>query len=168
MRVNISPIQFIQTIIRPANDALGLSGFNAEKIMLGTAVNESRLRNIRQFGGPALGYFQDEPGDHDDLWKNWLSSHSIIKKKLLTLLPEHVNPSANCLIDYPIYAAAICRLHYYRIPKLIPDDLDGQAEYYKQYYNTSKGAATVQGYINNWNSFIGENNFLNWTEYLKG
>ena len=39
------------------------------------------------------------------------------------------------------YAAAMCRIHYYRVPYKLPaaDDAHGMAVYHKIYYNTYKG-----------------------------
>ena len=47
------------------------------------------------------------------------------------------------------YGAAICRLCYYRAPGALPDegDPEGQARYWKRYYNTPLGAGTVEKYI---------------------
>jgi len=37
-----------------------------------------------------------------------------------------------------------CRLHYWRVPRSIPKTLDEQAAYWKNWYNTAKGAGTVE------------------------
>lgn len=44
-------------------------------------------------------------------------------------------------------AVLLCRLHYKRIPALIPSTLSAQAEYWKLYYNTTKGKGTVEQYL---------------------
>jgi hypothetical protein len=41
---------------------------------------------------------------------------------------------------------ALCRLHYLRVPALVPGDLSAQAEYAKRYYNTLAGKATASDY----------------------
>jgi len=157
----MTPKLFVTTIIRPANEALGLGSFEAEQLMLGTALQESNLQNVQQTNGPALGYFQDEPADHDDLWKNYLAYNEVLAERLRGLLPN-VQPSKNCLIMYPLYAAGICRLHYRRVAEALPLDLLSQAAYYKKYYNTANGAATTQEYVNKWNAIVGENAIANW------
>ena len=42
---------------------------------------------------------------------------------------------------------AMCRLHYRRVPKPLPQTLDEQANYWKEYYNTSKGAGTPEKFL---------------------
>ena len=44
----------------------------------------------------------------------------------------------------------LCRLHYLRCPGGIPEGPEAQARYWKQFYNTSAGAGTVEQYLTNW------------------
>lgn len=44
-------------------------------------------------------------------------------------------------------AMVYARLHYWRCPGLISDDVFGRANYWKVYYNTHLGKGTVSGYI---------------------
>jgi len=152
----MTPQFFLDHIIRPAIVAIDLDGPDAEQLLLGTALQESTLRNDQQAGGgPALGYFQMEPEDHDDIWANFLAGRKDLSARVWTLLPARVQPSANQLIPYPHYAAAMCRVHYLRVPAPIPTDLAGQAAYYKAHYNTPAGAATVAEYLANWHAAMG-------------
>ena len=41
----------------------------------------------------------------------------------------------------------MCRLHYRRVPKPLPKSLIDQANYYKKYYNTYKGKATPEHFM---------------------
>lgn len=152
----MTPQFFLDHIIRPALAAIGLDGPDAEQLLLGTALQESALRNYRQEGGgPALGYFQMEPEDHDDIWANFLAGRKDLAGRMRSLLPVRVQPSADQLIPYPHYAAAMCRVHYLRVPAPIPTDLAGQAAYYKAHYNTPAGAATTAEYLANWQAAMG-------------
>ncbi len=45
------------------------------------------------------------------------------------------------------------RLHYLRMPGSIPDELTGQAFYWKKFYNTSAGKGTVEQYLKNWRQY---------------
>ena len=47
-----------------------------------------------------------------------------------------------------MYGAAVCRLCYYRQPEALPEagDIEGQAAFWKQHYNTPFGAGTVSKY----------------------
>ena len=147
----MTPQFFLDHIIRPALVAIGHDGTDAEQLLLGTALQESGLRNYRQEGGgPALGYFQMEPEDHNDIWANFLTGRKDLAARVWLLLPSRAQPSADQLIPYPHYAAAMCRVHYLRVPEPIPTDLAGQAAYYKAHYNTPAGAATTAEYLANW------------------
>jgi hypothetical protein len=50
------------------------------------------------------------------------------------------------------YQILIARVNYLRIPELLPDhnDLRGLARYYKKYWNTYLGAATIDEAMNNY------------------
>jgi len=45
------------------------------------------------------------------------------------------------------------RLHYMRIPKPIPATIGGQAQYWKEYYNTFAGKGTPNQYIESWKRY---------------
>ncbi|KAF0118141.1 MAG: hypothetical protein FD149_866 [Rhodospirillaceae bacterium] len=66
---------FVTTVIRPTLLHLGLHSPAAEALLLGTAIQESRLGTyLRQTGGgPALGVYQMEPATHEDIWTNFLA-----------------------------------------------------------------------------------------------
>jgi len=54
--------QFIDLIIEPTLEELGMFSAAASELVLGTAIQESRLTYIKQLGtGPALGVCQMEP-----------------------------------------------------------------------------------------------------------
>ncbi len=61
-------------------------------------------------------------------------------------------PTPEALAGNLWYAAAMCRVHYYRYPEPIPDHLSGQAALWKQRYNTELGKGTTGDYIANWRS----------------
>jgi hypothetical protein len=145
----LNPQQFTSEIIIPALEVLGLDSKEARALLLGTAIQESRLTYLRQIGGgPALGVFQIEPATHNDLYANFLSYRPEMRDRLLSL-GERQHDS---LIYNLRYAAAVARLIYYRAPGQLPDSLEGQAAYYKKNYNTPLGAGTEQEYIDNFTS----------------
>ena len=53
------------------------------------------------------------------------------------------------LVRNQLYAAAMCRIFYARIPALLPAENDwrGMGEYWKRYYNTRLGKGTVDGFM---------------------
>ena len=151
--MDMRPSDFVVRVIRPALTTIALDGPGAEQLLLGTALQETGLRNIRQIGGgPALGYFQIEPATHDDIWKNFLKYRVLLAAKVKRLLPAGSDAVPEQLIQCPQYAAAIARIIYLRAPGALPapEDVDAQAAYYKQYYNTAQGAATAAQYVSNW------------------
>jgi len=48
-----------------------------------------------------------------------------------------------------LYGVAVCRLIYYRRPEPFPEagDIEGQAAFWKQHYNTLLSAGTVSKYV---------------------
>jgi hypothetical protein len=119
----------------------------AEELLLGTACQESQLRYVVQLaGGPALGLFQMEPATHDDIWDNFMAYQPRVLQARIVRL------KAQRMIGNLWYAAAMCRLHYYRVREPIPEvgDLDAQASYWKRHYNTHLGAGTVDEYKASW------------------
>ena len=52
------------------------------------------------------------------------------------------------ILEENLSAAIIhCRLKYWRVPKRMPDSLEGRASYWKKYYNTDQGKGTQEKYI---------------------
>ena len=147
--------QFRELVIRPALKVIDLYSPAAEQLLLGTALQESRLQYLKQLGlGPALGPFQMEPFTHDDIWENFLAYKPELSKKIALLMVVSPDES-DALPGNLYYAAAMCRVHYYRRPEALPaeDDIQAQAEYWKKHYNTPLGHGTVDQYMDNWERF---------------
>lgn len=130
--------------VRPALDALpaALNGFSAVQGVLGIGNKESGYRYVKQLGaGPALGFWQMEPATHDDLWKNFIQFRPALQQALKALLAG-AEPAPGRLVTHTLYAAAMCRVHLYRAPAIIPaaGNAVGWAGFWKTYYNTGKGA----------------------------
>ena len=110
---------------------------------MATCAQESLLGTYRhQEHGPAIGIFQMEPGDFNDLWQNYLSGKRLgdeIGGLASTQPPRPIEMERN-----DPFAIAMCRAHYERIPHPLPaaTDLAGLWHYYKTYYNSVLGAAT--------------------------
>lgn len=148
----IDTSHFCQYVIQPALETLELYSPAAEELLLGTAIQESGLRHLHQIGGPALGVFQIEPFTHQDLYANFLSYRPQLRWRLNRISPERDDEQ---LIYNLRYAAAVARLLYYRAPEALPDegDVEGQAEYWKRYYNTTYGKGKPEEYIAKWNRY---------------
>lgn len=146
----LNPRHFVDLVINPALETLGMHSQAAVELLLGTALQESGLRSLRQAGGgPALGLFQMEPATHDDIHLNFLAFRPDLQDKLRSLcslfLPEALAGSL-------WYSAAMCRLHYYRKAEPLPaaGNIPDQASYWKRHYNTPLGKGSVTEYLANW------------------
>lgn len=151
----IDPAQFLTSIIRPALEVLDLGGTAAEELLLGTAIQESRLTYLRQLGnGPALGVFQMEPATHDSLWEHFLKYRGGLASQVRVLCGT---PSPMAMVGNLWYAAAMARIKYFADKHLLPaaGDLAGQATYWKRVYNTRLGKGTEAEYIKNWTRVMG-------------
>ena len=136
-------------VIAPALDKLNLWSRSAEELVLGTAIVESGLTWLRQWGdGPALGLWQVEPSTQNDLYTNFLHYRPELGSKLIELRAAGLSLDENLTTNL-MYGAAVCRLCYYRKPDALPaaGDIEGQAAFWKQHYNTPLGKGTVSKYV---------------------
>lgn len=138
--------QLRELVIRPTLKHIELWSPAAENLVLGTALVESKAEYLAQIRGPALGLWQMEPATHDDIWDNYLR----YKRDLAILVEELTTPAAIThgaaeLVGNLYYGAAMCRVLYRRVTAPLPNerDADGLARYWKQFYNTERGAGTV-------------------------
>ena len=151
-------IIFRDTVIRPVLVKLGLGGQAAEELLLGTAVQESLNFQYRTQvgGGPAKGYFQMEPSTHDDIWENYLKYRQKLSQDVNSFLPSKNPNKIMELENNDKYAAAMARIHYMRVAAPLPKagDVIAQANYWKQYYNTSLGKGKPHEYVEKWKKYV--------------
>lgn len=153
----LDPKQFHQFIIAPSLRRLAnamrrdaVASLASQVLLLGTALQESQLRWVRQLGvsGTAGGWglFQDELADYHDL-EYWISGQLLQydwQKGVISMLQlPMLDPSDRLMCDLE-FATCIARLHYWRVAEAMPQagDLVGLGQYYKKYYNSTLGAAT--------------------------
>jgi hypothetical protein len=142
----------LRQLIRSTLSPLGLYSADAEELLMATCAQESHLGEYRhQIHGPALGIFQMEPEDHDDIWANFLAYHFDLATAIRQLSGA-LQPDASDLQTNDAYAIAMCRVHYMRAHGALPaaSDLTGLWNYYKQHYNTPAGAATQAEFVHNY------------------
>lgn len=149
--MGIEAKQLTAEIIQPALKTIDLWSQAADELVLGTACKESGCGRylVQLGGGPALGIFQMEPASfHDHL--HWLQSRPLLKARVMELVRDITNPLE--MVWNLRFAAAMCRVHYYRKPDPLPSagNINGQAHYWKQHYNTFLGAGTVVEYVDAW------------------
>jgi len=148
---------FKNLILVPTLKAVGLYSQSAVNLLLGTAIQESRLTYLKQKGGgPALGLFQIEPATLDDIYNRYLKRED--KKELLGRIWQFTTAQdvREQVIGNIPFAVVIARVRYLMVPEALPayDDLDGLGKYYKKYFNSQKGAGTVQGFIENYKFYV--------------
>ena len=130
-------------------------------LKLGTAAAESSLIHRRQLGGgPARGLWQMEFRTAYDMFDNYLLFRKKLYRKVMRLWkgkglylrfhqPDRWELGLALETD-DVFACAMARIHYLRVPASIPHEVVNQAIYWKQFYNTSAGAGTVSHYLDQW------------------
>ena len=151
---------FRECIVRPALDQLKLYSVAAEELLVITCGQESvggtYFMQNDAWGfprGPAMGIYQMEPATYLDLWNNFLAYHPMWLDRLHPGETPHANVGR--LVYDLKYATMIARLNYYRVKEALPQDLEGQFRYYKKYWNTDLGAATLPEIRRNYEAFTG-------------
>jgi hypothetical protein len=119
----------------------------ALNLCMGTIAQESLLGTyLVQAGGPALGIGQIEPPSLATV----IAGLDAKEAAFLATLATPATPEHNVVANLP-YAFAIVRLFYWPIPEPLPaNTVSGLFGYYKQYYNTPAGAATLAQWQQNW------------------
>lgn len=141
-------------IVKPALQFIGLGGSRAINLVTGTFLAEGYAGGVTYLkqlsSGPAVGAMQMEPATYNDIWKNFLSGSkraglAVLLKQLAGDWNTNANgiPKPEVMTGNLFFAAAMCRVHYLRVPTAIPTATDAQAlsNYHKQYYNTPLGKA---------------------------
>jgi hypothetical protein len=146
--MTVNALDFRQFVIEPALTQLAPAGIpvtqTAADLLMATAANETDLGTwLNQDPGPALGVFQIEPASLASLMARLSGPELTALNGIMTPQPIAVQLDTNLLL-----AAAICRLFYWQMPApLPPDTVSGLWSYYKTYYNTDAGAATMDGFV---------------------
>lgn len=153
----IDVIHFKELIIEPTLKRFDLYSEAATNLLLGTAIQESRLTYLKQLGnGPALGVYQMEPSTHDDIWENYLKFNTVLRWRIGGGDKSAHTPtrprSHKSLVSDLAYATIMARIHYLRRPEALPeaDDVEGMAQYWKDHYNTHLGKGTAAEYLDGW------------------
>lgn len=146
--MGLDPRHVRDLIVRPTLEYLGLpGGIAAEKLVLGTAAQESKFKYLRQLGyGPALGIFQMEPATFRDLQKR-MPLELMVNMNRLGTQPDEMTWNLR-------FACAMCRVHYYLRPFKIAEDADMPtiAGYWKKHFNTRLGVGTPKQFLASWKS----------------
>ena len=151
--------QYKQHILMPVLVALEMDSPEAVDLMIGTALQESRLKYLAQLsGGPGIGFFQMEPATAEDIvYRYAQNNRHEFRVKVMEAVP--LGGPAWLLTPLELkeelmrnlsLQVLLARLKYYMVPAPIPSDTQGQARYWKQHYNTPLGRGTEDQYIANY------------------
>ena len=145
----------VKDLIKRVLDSMDLYSPEALDLVYKTGKVESGYKYLRQIKGPARGLFQCESWVAVDICKNYLA----YRKKLMKRVAEATNVKLSYFVDPKeedwdfiletniAAQIAMCRLHYRRIPKPLPSSVEGQANYWKKYYNSMAGRGTVEDFL---------------------
>lgn len=132
---------------------------DAVELLMLTAAQESHLgRYLWQVGnGPALGVFQVESNTHEDIFMNYLRFKPPVIDAVCHFKAEQLSSKDNMKGNLA-YQVVIARLVYYRVPKRLPkkEDVDGMADYWKNFYNTHLGKGEPEEAIENYTRLVKE------------
>lgn len=135
----------LRSLIDRVTTRIGLASLDATNQLLGTCAKESDFGTyLRQLGsGPALGAFQMEPDTFEDLVHRFGEKFKLLYGFIFEELEWNLKA-----------AIVMARIKYYSCPGPIPSDLDGQAHYWKQWYNTPGGKGTIDEYLTAWKRYV--------------
>ena len=139
----------IKKIIKWTLRYMDLNSEDARSLIYKTGKAESGYKTLQQYGGgPALGFFQMEPNTAMDIWNNYVMYRPKYRDKLFSLGFDD-GTLKFCLLSNIGLQAALCRLHYRRVPSVLPkaDNLEAQAKYWKTYYNSKLGKGTIKHFM---------------------
>lgn len=147
------------TLLRLNEVEKGYYSDNAVSLLVGTCAHESHMgRWLRQVNGPALGIYQMEPATHRSLWEHYLRFRpdvaNVIRQMCSQMYVTSAIPDHRELVHNLMYATAMARVRYRMVKPSIPDTIRGQAEYWKQWYNTPQGKGTVEKYMEDYERFV--------------
>ena len=128
----------------------------ARALIYETAMAETGYRHLEQMGdGPAVSFWQIEPATAIDNCQHYLKhrKHYLYKCAEVSMVDikywqNYSELMWSEILESNLSAAIIhCRLKYWRVPKRMPNTLEGRAKYWKKYYNSEQGAGTEEKYI---------------------
>lgn len=148
----------IKTLIHDTCFELGdkYASPEAVQLVLETGLVESKYKWIRQLGdGPARSFWQIEPATAVDNLAHYIKHrfdlmHKCAEVSMVDLKhwQNYSEPLWEDILEKNLSAAIIhCRIKFWRIPKRLPNTLEGRAKYWKNYYNTSQGKGSEEHYI---------------------
>jgi hypothetical protein len=153
--------QLRDLIVIPVLKSLNLFSDAAVALILGTAAQETHMGDYLvqtnlPVGKGGLGIYQIEEVTYNRIWDEEIQKNPERKNTIVKILGYIDKPSPERLISDLALSTVIVRLYYYQINDPLPSykDIVGLAKYYKKYYNTEKGKATLREFIINYHEYV--------------
>jgi len=123
----------------------------AQRLVLETIFHESNgLTYLAQlpFNGPACGIAQIEEPTFDWLVHQVLPRNPKLSLKFTKISPNYPNIPFKELVWNLKLCVALCRLRYFVVPAMLPEDtIEDRAAYWSKYYQTSNDSAKTKLFI---------------------
>ena len=129
---------------------------DAVNLVIATCIVESSYEYLRQMGdGPSRSFGQVEAATAVDNLAHYLKHRPKLMSKCaevsLVDLKHWQDFEENKweeILEKNIAAGIVhCRLKYWRVPKKMPNTIEGMANYWKKYYNTEQGKGNPEHFI---------------------
>ena len=129
---------------------------DAVNLIVATGIVESRYEYLRQMGdGPARSFWQVEAATAVDNLAHYLKHRPDLMKKCAEASMVDIKHWQNFdekvwekILEKNIAAGIVhARLKYWRVPKRMPNTHEGQADYWKKYYNTEGGKGDPEEFV---------------------
>lgn len=153
--------QFKEYIVKPSVSALGLpNADDAIQLLLMTCAQETDFghyllqKQIGYSGG--VGIYQMESFNYHAIWDNMVQPYPAMRQKVKQYFGYDVKPMIQRMVSDLGLATMMARLFYARIEEPLPKlvNVNAMAAYYKKYWNTDKGAATIEQVLANYHKYV--------------
>tara|TARA_R110000822_G_scaffold94316_2_gene216416 strand:+ start:221 stop:709 length:489 start_codon:yes stop_codon:yes gene_type:complete len=158
-------ISQIESLVKTTCERMGskFASDEAIKLLLATGIVESRYEYIRQMGnGPARSFWQVEPATCVDNLAHYLKHRPELMKKCAEASMVDIKHWQNFdeniwaeILERNIAAGIVhARLKYWRVPKRLPNTIEGKANYWKKYYNSEGGKGDPEHFIDAYKKWL--------------
>ncbi len=136
---------------------------DAVNLVLGTGIVESRYEYIRQMGdGPARSFWQVEAATAVDNLVHYLKHRPKLMQQCakasyvdLKHWQDFNEKKWEDILEKNIASGIVhCRLKYWRVPKKMPNTIEGQSHYWKKYYNTEDGKGDPEHFVDAYKKYL--------------
>ena len=150
--------EFRQLIVRDTLRSIDEWAPAHENLLLGTAVQESRL-GLSLKRGRLLGIYHISPSTHRSVWDKYLIHNPDMASRIRGMAGQHsfISDPHGELITNLKYATAIAWLIYRRADEALPadDDIPGLARYWHRHFR-AKASTSQADFIASYQHYIVE------------